>query len=145
MIENKPVPKNVHAQAIGTFDTPVGRPATLVALTILASMHIVVNVSIFFIGITSRNAAAMGGGLVSTGFYIAILVGLFQKREWARIMTIWLAYCGIVFSLGIFAPLELPTLILAHWPSVREATKGASMAKAYTYHEHQEQKGEDAG
>ena len=49
-----------------------------------------------------------------------------------------------VFSMGVFAPLEIPTLILAHWPSVRNATKNASIAKTYTYSENNEQKGDSA-
>lgn len=118
-----------------TPDAPTGRPGTLVALTVLSCIHIAVNVGIFFIGASNGNGAAIGGGLVSVGFYIAILIGLIKMQEWARIMIIWLAYCGIVFSLGVFAPLEIPTLILAHWPSVRRATKGASIPKTYTYHE----------
>ena len=144
MIDNRPVPQDVPAHVTGAPDAPVGRPGTLVALTIFACVHIVVNMVIFFVGTANGNGFAIGGGLVSAGFYIAILIGLIQMQEWARIMIIWFAYCGIVFSLGIFAPLEIPTLILAHWPSVRKATKGASLAKVYTYRENQEQKGEDA-
>jgi DNA-directed RNA polymerase subunit RPC12/RpoP len=136
--------QGVSAHMGDASDAPVERPGTLVALIILSCVHIVVNVFIFCVGAANGNGAAIGGGLVSAGFYIAILIGLIKMQEWARIMLIWLAYCGIVFSLGIFAPLEIPTLILAHWPSVRKATKGASIPKAYTYHEHQEQKGEEA-
>ncbi|MCX5710108.1 MAG: hypothetical protein NT088_05230 [Candidatus Omnitrophica bacterium] len=135
--------QGVPAHMTDAPDAPAGRPGALVALTVLSCVHIAVNVVIFFVGIAKGNGVAIGGGLFSVGFYIAILIGLIKMQEWARIMIIWLAYCGIVFSLGVFAPLEIPTLILAHWPSVRKATKGASMAKAYTYHEHQKQKGEE--
>lgn len=144
MVENGSAVRNVPTHVTDTPPALPGRPGTLVALTVLACVHIVVNVVIFLVGTASGNGAAIGGGLASTAFYIAILVGLIQMREWARISILWLAYCGLVFSLGMFAPLEIPTLILAHWPSVRKATRGVSMAKAYTYHEPQEQKGEGA-
>lgn len=143
-MENESAARNVPTHVTGTPPELPGRPGTLVALTVLACIHIVVNVVIFLVGTANGNGAAIGGGLASAAFYIAILVGLIQMREWARISILWLAYCGIVFSLGMFAPLEIPTLILAHWPSVRKATRGVSMAKVYTYHEPQEQKGEGA-
>jgi hypothetical protein len=120
------------------------RPSALVALTVFACIHIVVNVVIFIIGAAHENGFAVFGGFVSCGFYIAILIGLIKMQEWARIMIIWMAYIGIVASLFIFAPLEIPTLVLAHWPSVRKATKEASVARTYTYREHQPEKGEGA-
>lgn len=113
----------------------IKRPGILVALSILAGVHIVLNVGLIFIGTAKKDPVTIVGILVSIAFYIAILIGLLQMREWARIMFIWLAYCGLVFSLGILAPLEIPTLIIAHWPSLRKATKKASLPKTYTYHE----------
>ena len=136
MIEHPPDLRVEPALGSPVPQAPGGRPGTLVALTIIACVHILVNVAIFFIGAANENGFACFGGLVSTGFYIAILIGLINMQEWARIMIIWLSYVGIIASFFMFAPLEIPTLILAHWPSVRKATKGASMAKAYTYHEH---------
>ena len=76
-------------------------------------------------------ALAVFGGIVSGGFYIAIFYGLIKLQEWARIMIIWLSYIGIVASLLILSPLEIATLVCAHWPSVRNAIKGASLAKTY--------------
>lgn len=99
------------------------------------------NLVIFFLGAANENALAIFGGLVSCGLYVAILIGLIKMQEWARIMIIWLSYVGIVASLLLLSPLEILTLVFAHWPSVRKATKGASLAEAYTYHERENEKG----
>lgn len=110
-------------------------PIALVLLIGLCCVHILLNVAIFFLGVATENVVALFGGFVSFGFYVAILIGLIKTQEWARILIIWLSYVGIVASLFVFAPLEILTLVCAHWPSVRRVTKGASMATAYTYHE----------
>ena len=117
------------------FLSSVARPKALMVLMILTGVHILLNAAIFVIGVANENWLALFGGLVSCGFYIAILIGLNKMQEWARVMLIWLCYVGIVFSLLLFSPLEIITLILAHRRSVREVTKGRSLAKAYTYHE----------
>jgi hypothetical protein len=111
------------------------RPTALIILIVLTGLHILLNVGIFIMGVRKGNDAALFGGLVSSGVYIAIFFGLIKMQEWARILLIWLCYVGIVASLLLFSPLEIITLIFAHRRSVREATKNISIAKLYTYHE----------
>ncbi len=118
-----------------------GTPMALVVLIVLCCVHMLLNVAIFFLGTATGNVVAIFAGFVSFGFYVAILIGLVKKQEWARILTIWLSYVGIIASLFVFAPLEIPTLVCAHWPSVRRVTKGASMATTYTYHERSNDEG----
>jgi hypothetical protein len=108
-------------------------PTALIVLMYLLGFHILLDVIIFLFGIAAHNGWALFGGITSVGFGVAMLIGLSRKQEWARIMLIWLSYVSLVASLFILAPLEIPILICAHRKSVREATQGASAAKAYTY------------
>jgi len=123
-------------------------PITLIIVTILSAVLSMVSVVMFIIGVSSNYIPLIFGGLVCSGFYLAILIGLIKKREWARISLIWLCYVGIA-SYGFqwmanprTAPIVMPllaletiTLFFAHNRSVRQMTKGASIAKVYTYHE----------
>lgn len=120
-------------------------PIGLVALCILASLQIVVAGLLVLGGLVMENGMVVGGGFVSFGFHLAILVGLCLRRDWARVMLIWLCYVGIV-SYGaqcgsapwIMLPLvglEVLTLLFAHSRTVRNATRQASLAKAYVYRE----------
>lgn len=122
----------------------VARPTALVVLMILTGVHILLNAALFVISAATENRLGLFGGFVSCGFYIAILIGLINMQEWARVMLIFLCYVGIVFSLFLLSPLEIITLIFAHRRSVREATKGKSMAQAYTYHENVQTRKEQA-
>ena len=123
-------------------------PGTLIVLTFLAAGHVLVSLAMLAVGLVAGQAPMFGGALVCCGFYVAIVVGLIKRREWARIMLIWLCYVGIVSYLiqTVVSPwvapvtvvlmvFEIATLIPAHSPSVRQTTEGASLAKAYTYHE----------
>jgi len=120
-------------------------PMGLVALCVLAALQIVVAGLLILGGLVMGSGPAIGGGLVSFGFHIAILVGLCLKQEWARLMLIWLCYVGIVSygaqcdsAVWIALPLvglEVLTLIFAHSRPVRNATRQASLAKAYVYRE----------
>jgi hypothetical protein len=128
--------------------SPPSHPVALIVLTFLAGGHVLISFAMVAIGLLAGNAAALAGGLACCGFYVAIVAGLALRQEWARIMLIWLCYVGIVSYLvqtamwPLAAPVtlvlmavEIATLVLAHSRSVRETTKGASMAKAYVYHE----------
>lgn len=120
-------------------------PMGLVALCVLATLQIFVAGLLVLGGLVMENGLAVGGGLVSFGFHIAILVGLCLRQDWARVMLIWLCYVGIV-SYGaqcgsapwIMLPLiglEVLTLLFAHSRTVRNATRQASLAKTYVYRE----------
>ena len=137
--------------------SPPSHPAALIVLTLLAAVHVLVSLALLGVGLLAGHAPTLGGALVCFGFYVAILFGLILRQEWARIMLIWLSYVGIVSYLiqTAYSPwvapvtlvllaLEVTTLILAHSRSVRETTKGASLAKAYTYHESPQMEKEDA-
>jgi membrane-bound ClpP family serine protease len=123
-------------------------PVALILLTFLAVGHVLISLAMLGIGLLAASAPAIGGGLACCGFYVAIVIGLTLRREWARIMIIWLSYVGIISYLiqTALVPLaalvtlplmvfEIATLVFAHSRAVRETTRGASMAKAYTYHE----------
>lgn len=133
----------------------VARPTALVVLIGLTGLHALLSLVILLAGLAGGNGMALFGGSVSSACNVAILVGLIKVREWARIFLIWLCYVGIVTyglqsmvfprAAPILVPLlalEIVTLIFAHNRSVLQATKSASIAKTYTYHETVEQRKE---
>ena len=128
--------------------SPPRYPAALIVLAIMAAGHLLVSFAMLAVGLVAGQALLLAAAVVCCGFYLAIVVGLSMRQEWARITLIWLCYVGIVSYLiqtvrsPWVAPLtlvliafEIATLVLGHNRSVRETTRGASLAKAYTYHE----------
>jgi hypothetical protein len=133
------------------------RPVTLIVLTVLAGEHLLVSAAMLLGGLLAGHGPLLASALVCSGFYVAIFIGLVGRREWARVMLIWLCYVGIVSYLIqsavsprvapvalVLMVFEIATLILAHSPSVRETTRGASLPKEYTYHESPSTAKEDA-
>ena len=144
---------------VPSIEEPIApsHPAALIVLTVLAAVHVLVSTGMLAIGLAVQHGLLVAAALVCVGFYVAIFIGLIMRQEWARIMIIWLSYVGIVSYLiqSVVSPqaapvalvilvLEVATLIPAHSRSVRQTTKGVSIAKAYTYHESPQTEEEDA-
>lgn len=114
-------------------------------LCVLVVIHLFVALASTLIGVIFNSAPALIGGSVAVCFYIAILVGLLKKQEWARINLIWFCYVGLAvylfqLTMLVWLPLlliafEIVTLVLAHSSAVRDVTRNQSMAKTYTYTE----------
>jgi hypothetical protein len=115
-------------------------PAALVGLIILTGVHILLYFLVLLVTCANHDAGGMTCGIVTCGFFVAILIGLVKMQEWARVMLIWFCYVGIIFSVLLLSPLEITTLVFAHRRSVREATKAMSIARVYTYHENTQNK-----
>jgi len=128
-------------------------PIALGILMALTGLGILGSLVIVLVGSGTDNPVAVGGGIICFPLYIAILVGLIKKQEWARVMLIWMTYCGIAGDLfrsfagadrlpgtvlaifGIGIGIGVFTLILAHSTSVKSLTKNQSLAKEYIYQE----------
>jgi len=81
MIDSPPPPPPLPATVeAGASDEVTGRPGPLIALTVMACLHVLLNVAILCFGAKNDNMGALFGGLVTTGFYIAIVVGLIKKH-----------------------------------------------------------------
>ena len=124
---------------------PAGKSTLLIVLCLFVALHLIVALASTLIGLLFQLPVALFGGLVSAGFYIAIFIGLLKRQEWARVNLIWFCYVGIVVYLvqipravWFIAPLvglEFVTLLIAHSRTVRNLTRGHSLAKTYTYTE----------
>ena len=131
-------PANEHAVDYSDLHEPNPWPPALIGLIALMFLHLIVNFAITALGMIGDNPFALVGGGISIVMYCLMIVGILRHQEWARITTIWMSYVGLFASLFILFPLEVPTLICAHWPSVRRVTKKASMAEEYIYRESSE-------
>ena len=144
--ENPFQPPTANQDIRGTHDAPSESPVTLlmiIALMMLGIIQMFVSIGIAVLGLLGGDGSAVACGLVSAGFQVAVLVGLIWRADWARMTLIWMCYVGIVvmlFALEDVPFLAVPwivvnimTLVIAHSPPVRNATRTASRAKAYTY------------
>lgn len=115
----------------------------IIVLCILVVLQLFISIGIAVFGLIFRDGSGVGGGLVSAGFHVAILLGLIWRADWARLTLIWMCYVGVavlLFMLKDVPYLAVPwiavnivTLVIAHSPPIRNATRSASRAKAYTY------------
>ena len=121
-----------------------GEPSAAVyVLVAFVGIHVLISLALTAINVIGRGGPGIIGGIVSLGFYIAILVGLLKAQEWARISLIWFCYVSLVFyalqlktAAWLIVPLmgvQLVTLILSHSSPVKNCTKENSVAKTYTY------------